>query len=431
MISRNTRPFVAVVLCMVLIAAPAFAGGRSETPTPEEVTITFSFGLDPGGAFEEVARVYSERTPGVTIRTLQLPPTPNEQFDRYVTTFASRDSSIDVLLMDIIWVAQFAAAGWIAPLEDRIDMQVTDSLLEGPLNANRYRGTLYGLPFFTDTGMLYYRRDLLEKYGFDPPGTWEELAHQARTIIDGEGSRDLGGIVFQAAQIEGITINFLEFFRGAGGRFLDDRGEYVFESQYANEARKALQFMYDMIHVDGVAPLAVTTSNPNDNRITFEQGNAIFMRNWPFAYASAQETELAGKVGVAPIPHFEGNAGAVTANLGGWQLAMNAYTDAPDAALDFIQWAVSEEAQRILVERAGQFPAYAPLYNDPAIQAINPLYEQILSVLESTFPRPVTEFYSELSGRMQPELNGALTRVKTVDRALADMFSGIAEVLGD
>lgn len=423
------RFLVALGLSLVVFATPVFGGGQRQPTSQEEITITFSFGLDPGGAFEEIARVYSERTPGVTIQALQLPPTPNQQFDRYVTTFAAQDSSIDVFLMDIIWVAQFAAAGWAAPLDGRIDMNVTQPLLEGPLNANRYRGVLHGLPFFTDTGMLYYRRDLLEKYGFNPPRTWEELVIQAKRIMDGEGDPNLSGIVFQAAQIEGVTINFLEFFQGAGGRFLDDRGEYVFESRYSSQARKALQFMYDLIHVHQVAPVAVTTSNPNDNRITFEQGNAIFMRNWPFAYASAQQTELAGKVGIAPIPYFQGNTGEATANLGGWQIAMSAFTDVPDAALAFIQWAVGEEAQRILVEKAGQFPAYAPLYNDPSIQAINPLYGQILEVLEATFPRPVTEFYTEISGRMQPELNGALTRVKPVDRALADMFAGIREVL--
>ncbi|NCC63283.1 MAG: ABC transporter substrate-binding protein [Spirochaetia bacterium] len=429
MTRSDTRLIVAVVLCLALIAVPVFAAGRQEQPAKENVTITFSFGLDPGGAFEEIARVYSARTPGVTVQTLQLPPTPNQQFDRYVTTFASQDSNIDVLLMDIIWVAQFAAAGWIAPLEGQIDMQITKPLLEGPLNANRYRGNLYGLPFFTDTGMLYYRKDLLEKYGFTYPKTWEELVTQSRTIIDGERNPNLSGLVFQAAQIEGITINFLEFFHGAGGFFLNEKGEYVFEKEYAKEARKALQFMYDMIYTHRVAPVAVTTSNPNDNRISFEQGNAIFMRNWPFAYTSAQETDLAGKVGIAPIPHFEGNPNTVTANLGGWQLAMNAYTDTPKEALAFLQWAVSEEAQRILVEKAGQFPAYAPLYEDPAIQELNPLYGQILDVLESTFPRPVTEFYTEVSSKMQPELNGALTRVKSVERALADMFAGISEVL--
>lgn len=427
------KTVTAAGLFLLICTGLAFAGGTAEGEA-EDVTITFSFGLDPGGAMGLLAQTYSEQTPGVTVEVLNLPSTPTEQYDRYVTTFAAQDSSIDVLMTDIIWVSQFAAAGWIAPIGADVDPGVVDGLLEGPLNANRYRGGLYGLPLFTDTGMLYYRSDLLDEYGFDPPETWEELVEQAQTILAGEADPDLSGIVFQAAQIEGITINFLEFFRGTGGRFLDDQGNYVFEDQYAAEARQALQFMYDLIYTYEVAPDTVTTSNPNDNRIAFQEGRAIFMRNWPFAYGSSQDpaqSEVAGNVGIAPIPHFAGNPDAVTANLGGWQLAVNAFSDAPEEALDFIQWAVSEEAQRILVEVGSQLPTYAALYQDPEIRALNPLYEDILGVLESTFPRPVTEFYTEISGQMQPELNGALTGVKSVDQAVQDMFAGIAEVLGN
>ncbi len=428
-----SKTIVAVSLILTVLGGSVFAGGSGE-PEPEDRTITFAFGLDPGGAIGLLAQTYSEQTPGVTVEVLNLPATPTGQYDRYVTTFAAEDDTIDVLMMDIIWVSQFASAGWISPIGEQVDPRVVDGLLDGPLNANRYRGELYGLPLFTDTGMLYYRSDLLERYGFDPPQTWEELVEQAQVILAGEEDPDLSGIVFQAAQIEGITINFLEFFRGAGGRFLDDQGNYVFETQYAAEARQALQFMYDLLYTYEVAPVTVTTANPNDNRIAFQEGRAVFMRNWPFAYGSAQDpeqSEVAGAVGIAPIPSFAGNDDAVTANLGGWQLAVSSFSDAPEEALDFIEWAVGQEAQRILAEVGSQLPTYAALYNDPDFRSLNPLYEDILGVLEATFPRPVTEFYTEISGQMQPELNGALTGVKSVDEAVQQMFTGIAEVLGN
>lgn len=431
MVRTVTMSAILVMAIVILPVSSVFAAGAQDIETErEEVTITFSFGLDPGGAIRALAERYSEITPGVTVEPLELPSTPNEQYDRYVTTFAAQDDSIDVLLTDIIWVPQFAAAGWIKNVDNDISEASVNTLLRGPVNANRYRGELHGLPLFTDTGLLYYRTDLLEKYGFNPPETWEELVAQSRTILDGERDPNLTGIVFQAAQIEGITINFLEFFKGTGGSVLDSRGDYVLP-EYAPEARAALQFMYDMIYEYEVAPVSVTTANPNDNRITFQEGNAIFMRNWPFAWGSLQDTEqseVAGNVGIAPIPYFEGNGGATTSNLGGWQIAVSSYTDNPDAALGFLQWAVSEEAQMILAEQGSQLPVLASLYQDEAFRSLNPLYEDILSILERTFPRPVTEYYTEISAKMQPELNGALTRVKPVEQAINDLIRSVTEI---
>ena len=428
------KTFVSAVLFAALMVLPlstVFAAGDQEgAEEQEDVTITFSYGLDPGGAIRSLAERYSEITPGVTVEPLELPSTPNEQYDRYVTTFASQDGSIDVIETDIIWVPQFAAAGWIENLEGEIPSATVSSLLEGPVNANRYKGELHGLPLFTDTGLMYYRTDLLEKYGFDVPETWAELVEQAQTILDEEENENLGGFVFQAAQIEGITINFLEFLKGAGGHVLDENGNYVFPD-YREETRMALQFMYDMIYEYEVAPISVTTANPNDNRITFQQGNAIFMRNWPFAWGSLQneeESEVAGNVGIAPIPHFEGNGGAKTSNLGGWQLTVNAYSDNKEEAIDFIEWTVSEEAQMILAEQGSQLPVLASLYEDEDFRSLNPLYGEILSILERTFPRPVTEYYTEVSGQMQPELNGAVTEVKPVDRAVEDMINNVTSV---
>ena len=426
------RGSVLVVLLAACIPMLAFTSGQGEAqPADEEIVLTFAYGLDPGGAMEELARQYTEMTPGVTIEPLLLPSTPTQQYDRYVTTFAAQDDSIDVITTDIIWVPQFAAAGWIENIQDQVSAETVNELLEGPVNANRYRGDLFGLPLFTDTGLLYYRSDLLEEYGFEPPTTWEELTMQSQTILEGEQNDTLTGLVFQAAQIEGITINFLEFFVGAGGRFLDDQGDYVFP-EYRDEARRALAYMHDVIHETGVAPTSVTTANPNDNRITFQQGNAIFMRNWPFAWGSLQdpeESEVAGAVGIAPIPRFSGHEDRDSANLGGWQLTVSSFSDEKEAALDFIQWAVGEDAQRILAIQGAQLPVRRSLYDDPEVRSQNELYEDIAQILERTFPRPVTEFYTEVSGVMQPELNAAVSEVKSVDEALDDMYTAIGGVL--
>lgn len=415
------------IIVITLVLSFLIAGVASA-----QVTITYSRGQDVTGTIDALIQVFEAENPDIKVEYIPLPRVPNQQYDRYVTLFSAQDSSIDVIDIDIIWVPQFAAAGWIEPIGDKLSHDFIQTLLPGPLAANTYQGEIYGIPRITDAGIFVYHKDLLDKYGFAPPETWEEVIAQSQAILAGENSPTLAGLLFQAAQIEGITLNYLEFLHGTGATFLDDAGNYVLESQYKAEGLQALQAMYDLIYKENVASRSVVTANPEDNRIVFQEGNAIFMRNWPYVWSllQSEDSPVKGQVGITRIPYFAGNEGVNTSNLGGWQSAINTNSKNKEAALRFAQFLSSYDSQVRYAIEAGALPVVTDVYKNPAVLEKNPHLADLQSALLNAFPRPVTEFYPRLSSQMQVRLNGALTNVTSVERAYEQMLNDINSIMG-
>ena len=194
-------------------------------------------------------------------------------------------SAIDLLNLDVIWVPEFAAAGWLQNLDDQIrrDRLPLEDFLPAALTASRYQGRLYALPWFVDAGLLYYRTDLYAAAGLPPPRTFADLL-QIASLKDKFNLPY--GFLFQGQAYEGLVTVACEFFWGSGGRIFDEAGNLVLDSP---ENRQALQFLVDLIYVHKVSPLAVTTFLEEDCRHAFEQGNAVAMRNWPYAYVIMNE----------------------------------------------------------------------------------------------------------------------------------------------
>lgn len=322
--------------------------------------------------------------PGITVRIQQTPDDATQRHQLYVQWLNAHVGRPDVLQLDVIWTAEFAAAGWILPL-DRFIPDLRD-FFPATIDANRWRGQLYAMPWFVDVGMLYWRTDLLQ----GPPASIEEFRHP---------------FVWQGARYEGLVTVFLEFLGAYGGRIMTDDGLVIVNS---NAGIRALAEMRRQI-VTGVAPREVLTWHEEECRFAFQNGLALYMRNWPYAVAamSGPDSAVAGKFAIAPMPG--GAGGRPTAALGGAPLAINAWSDHPEEAYRLIEFLTAPEQMAERLSVVGQYPPRMSLYEKNS---------EIRPIIEAATPRPVTPVYAELSQHLQVALHRALIGDITPRRAL-------------
>ena len=352
--------------------------------------------------------------------------------DQYLSTvLTSRSGDIDLFLMDVVNPPQYAAAGWAEPLDGYFESEAAkaeflEPFLDSVVAANTVDGTLYGLPAWTDAQFLYYRSDLLEKYGFEPPTTWPELKEQALTIMGGEGDPTLQGFNYQGAAIEGTNCTFLEALWTAGGDWRAEDGSITVDS----EAGRTALAWYDDTLESGITKEGIAEETTDLSRQAFQAGDVVFMLNWGYAWAHFQEDEdsaVKGNVGVAPLPAFEGGESATC--VGGFQWAINPFSDNKEEAFRVMQHMVSYEAQKTLAIEASHIPAREALYEDEEVLAAAPQFGQFFDVIVNARPRPLTPFYGEVSELIRTSMNAFFARAQSADETLAQMQSGLEEIL--
>jgi multiple sugar transport system substrate-binding protein len=357
----------------------------------------------------QVAR-FERLHPEVRVQVQQTPDDATQRHQLYVQWLNARVGTPDVLQLDVVWTPEFAAAGWILPL-DRFGPRRAD-FFPATLQANTWRDTLYALPWFADVGMLYWRTDLLDA----PPATLREMEAQARRAQAG-AAPPRRGIVWQGARYEGLVTVFLEYLGAYGGAILTPDMRVAV---HRPEAVRALTFMRGQVRRGGIAPREVLTWHEEETRFAFQNGTAVFMRNWPYAVAllaDSAESRVAGRFAVAPMPAAPG--GRPTAALGGAQLAINAHSEHPEAAYRLIEYLTAPEQ---MLERAavvGQYPARPALYDDPRLEAaLGVPTAEVRRIVEAATPRPVTPIYTQLSEILQIHLHRALVGTATPEAAL-------------
>jgi multiple sugar transport system substrate-binding protein len=394
----------------VLALALAAAGCRRADAGPPAVTFSGSALGAEGALLKRQIVRYVATHPGAHVEIQPTPDDANQRHQLYVQWLNARVGNPDVLQLDVIWTPEFAAAGWILPL-DRFSPP-RDSFFPATVRANVWADRLYALPWFADVGLLYRRTDLAPT----APATVEELVAAAKKgVAHRAGPRY--GIVWQGARYEGLVTGFLEYLGAYGGQIMTDDGRVVVDSP---EAVRALTFMRDQIYTLGVAPQEVLTWHEEEARFAFQNGNAVFMRNWPYAYATMQsdrESRVAGRFTASTMPAAPG--GHPTAALGGGQLAINAFSDRPREAYALIAYLTAPDQ---MLERAavvGQYPTRPALYDDPRLASALPLpVGEARRAIESATPRPVIPIYSQLSELLQIQLHRALVRQATPEEAL-------------
>ena len=367
--------------------------------------IIFSWAHDDNGVLPKLIDAFNEQSDGFKVRFREMPSDTGEYFDQIRTQFQAGASEIDVIGGDVIWPAQFAGNGYIADLSDRFTD--SDEFLPGPMEAMRFEDGIYGVPWYTDAGLLYYRKDLLEKAGFSgPPKTWDELKEQAQKVMQDQGTKV--GFVFQGAEYEGGTVNGLEFINSHGGQVLDpnDASKVVIDSP---ESVAGLETEYSLV-TDGVTPQAVGTYTEPETEAPFLGGDAVFARNWPYMFSLAGTEDFIKPelIDVAPLP--AGDGGESLTILGGWNFFINAFAvqEAQDAAWEFIQYMTAAEQQKAYAIGGSYLPTLTALYDDPEIKESVPTVRLGAEALKNTVPRPVSPVYSDMSLKMAEEFNAVL-----------------------
>jgi len=385
--------------------------------------ITFAVGGAPNelDVWEQIAQDFQEKT-GTRVIINRQPTDSDQRRQGLVIALKSKKSDPDVFLMDVAWIAQFAASQWLSALDSYMQKSdlTADVFFPRILSlTDRYNDALIALPIYVDGGMLYYRKDLLEKYGFSgPPETWEELVAFSRTVQEGEreSNPSFYGFVWQGAQYEGLMCTFLEFAgSNEGGIVVNDGSVHI----ATNPNTEALSFMRKLIADYNISPPSTYTEMKEEEvRTFFQKGNALFERNWPYAWALHQKenSSVRGKVGIAPLPHFP--SGESVSTLGGWHAGVSAFSDKKEDAWQFVEYITSAEVQKQLALKLGWNPGRRDVYTDSTIIAELPHFTELKTVFEHAQPRPLVPYYTQISEVLQRHLNSALAGKTTAEKAL-------------
>ena len=383
------RKLLVLVLVTMLVVPAAVIVAQDDMMefdcgTDEEASISF-FG-DPVGTHGEAEAATIERfeelCPNITVEYAQGSASVTDLLATYLTAFEAESSDIDVIRVDVIWPGQLA--DHLLDMSEYVSQEHVDAQLPALINNDTVDGRLVALPLRIGFGMLYYRPDLLEKYGYEAaPATWEELTEMATTIQEGErgeGNDEFWGYVWQGNSYEGLTCDALEWHVSATGEnFLTSEGEI-------NTINEDAIAMYEMAAswVGTISPPGVVSYQEEDARAVWHSGNAAFMRNWPYAYTTSVDSEDIPEFAVAPLPAGASGAGAST--LGGWHIGVSRYSDNPDAAAAFARYFTSVENQKYYALQTTSPPAAVELYDDPEIQEAMPFAST--SIVEITTARP-------------------------------------------
>lgn len=373
-----------------------------------------------------------EKVSGVDVDVIRQPAATDQRKQGLVIALESRRPDPDVFLMDIIWIPQFALSDWLEPL-DRYFRD--DGLNPGQFftrvvdKVDRRGGFYYALPAFLDVGVLYYRKDLLQRHGFDsPPEDWRLFVQLSRSIQEVERRRkpNFSGFVWQGAQYEGLVCTFLEFAATHGGGISVDDGKVKLAID-AN--RRALQFMQDLIRRYGISPPNTYTEMQEEEvRRSFQRGNALFERNWLYAWNLHQRpgSAVRGRVGMTALPHWPGAQTAAT--LGGWHLGISKTSDAKESAWKLAEYLLSREIQKKLLMNLGWYSGRKDVYVDPEVQANVANAERLAGIVDHAVSRPNLPYYSHVSRIIQRYVNECLAGKRSARRALEAMQADIDRI---
>ncbi len=405
-----------------------FVGCKSGTPQ-----LTFAV----GGASNEVEywqRIVAEFADStkIDIVLLRQPTDTDQRRQGLVIPLRSRQQDPDIFLMDVIWVGQFATSDWLEPLDSMVatgDVNLADFFEPIIKQVDTYHDSLYALPVYNDCGLLYLRKDLLEKYGLKPPVTWQQLILSADFVQENEraANPNFFGFVWQGAQYEGLVCNFLEFAASHNGGITDSAGRIIV---YTPENIIATDLMHDLIHKHKISPPnTYTEMKEEETRLAFENGNALYERNWPYAWAlhNKEGSRVNGKVAVALLPR--GQNGQHAAALGGWHIGISKFSDAKAEAMMFLKFVLSYATQKKLALNLGWNPGRSDLYEDADVRKRMPHLGVLKNSFEHAVARPTSPYYTQISEILQQNQNAALSGKSLSDEALARAQREIDEII--
>jgi multiple sugar transport system substrate-binding protein len=343
---------------------------------------------EPGGAYDQAVAECNEQAGGrYQINYVKLPTDANQQRELIVRRLAAEDDSIDLVGMDVIWTAELAEAGWILPWEGENRQAAEEDKLEGPLRTVEYQDQVWGIPFTSNTQLLWYRKDLV-----DPPGddvTWDE-------IIDDAASQGKG-VEVQGAQYEGLTVWINSMIAGAGGQIVDQNGDVKVDDSAVVAAE-----IESKLANSKAAPPGMATNKEDDARLGFEGGRSVYQVNYPYIYPSAAAVgeDFQKNIGWARYPRSVKDEES-RPPLGGINIGVSAYSSKPDLAFEAATCLASPEHQAVAAEKGGLPPTTESVYDTPQVQKAYPFADLLRESIEAAAPRPVTPAYSDISLAIQ------------------------------
>lgn len=358
---------------------------------------------------------------------VRQPTYTDQRKQSLIISLEGKQSDPDLFLMDVIWISQFIQSDWLEELdhyahENRFD---TSPFFERVLNlVDKFDDNLYALPVFMDVALLYYRTDLVDK----PPVTWTQLKNQSIEIQKEQRkeNKNFNGFIWQGAQYEGLVCSFLEFIASNGGSIL--QGDSIIINSKQNE--EALEFMQDLIHKYKISPENTYTEMKEEEvRREFQKGNALFERNWTYAWRShnSDNSNVKGKVGMTILPHFNDHGSVST--LGGWHIGISKYSDKKEKAWQFIQYVTSYDVQKEMVLDIGWNPGRKDVYKDEKLNRKLPHLQTLEYIFINTVARPTIPYYSSISEIIQRNVNNCLANKISPKEALSEMEKDIIEII--
>jgi multiple sugar transport system substrate-binding protein len=418
-----------LVLSILLVAGAAlFAGPSSEKPAAAAagpITLREMEHLDRFNYNAKILPLFEQRNPNIKVEYIVAPQQgANYVHDKEVTMLAAKDGSIDVFVTDVIWPPEYAAAGWLEPLDDVFPPEEQKKYIGAMIDAQTINGKIYGVPWLNDIGHMFYRRDLLDGIGAKAPELWSDLVQISQKL---QGPNMIGYIpcFFQDQQ---LMCNYYEFLYSNNGVFLDPTGKKpMFTSR---ESIEAVQFMVDLVNKYKIVQPGATTDTLDNGRIIFTEGRAVFHRNWNYVWATAEshpDSKIRGKTGTSLVPRFPN--GPHVATLGGWSYSVNAFSKHKAEAKKLAMFLGGAEAQKIRALDGDRTPTLYSLLGDPDVQKKYPVYQQWQKEAESAKSRPKSPFYTQLSTIFQAELQNAILMKKTPEQAMKDAADQMMPIL--
>lgn len=344
---------------------------------------------------------------------------------------SAESSDVDVFSVDVVWPGTLG--GFFLDLKPYSKGAEAEHFPALVANGTR-DGKLVAMPWFADAGLLYYRKDLLDKYKESVPTTWAQLSVTAKKIQDAEraaGNKDMQGFVFQGKAYEGLTCNALEWIASyGGGTIVDADGKITINNPGAIAA-------LDLAGAwpGSISPTGALNAEEEEARTAFQSGNAVFMRNWPYAWALAQDASspVKDKVGVAALPKGDGEGARPAATLGGWDLSVSKFSKHPAEAADLVIYLTSAAEQKRRAITAGFYPTIPSLYTDKDITSANPFFTSLGETFKGAVPRPSTATgakYNQVSNAFWNAVHAVLAKEKSAKDAVAELAGKLEQIKG-
>jgi multiple sugar transport system substrate-binding protein len=387
-------------------------GSDAEANLEGRGPITYVQGKDNSNVVRPLLEKWNAAHPDEQVTFKEQTDQADQQHDDLVQNFQAKNENYDVASVDVVWTAEFAARGWLQPLEGEMAIE-TDGMLEPTIEAGTYQGKLYTAPVSSDGGILYYRKDLVP----EAPKTWDEMMEMCSIAKE----NNIGCYSGQFKQYEGLTVNASEAINSAGGSVLGEDGKPNLTTPEAEEGLNNLVEAFK----NGNIPAEAITYQEEESRRAFQEGKLLFLRNWPYVYNLATtegSSQVKDVLGMTALP---GKDGPGASSLGGHNAAISVYSKNKATARDFVKFLIEEEQQKFFATQGSLAPVLGNLYEDQELVAKLPYLPVLKTSIENAVPRPVTPFYPAVTQAIQENSYAALKGEKSAEQALSDMQKSI------